>query len=97
MLVTGRTVTSGTASDLKRTIVRLRRFTQVALMRSNTYKTTSRKAERSRQLSQTGVITSLRRLFAKNRDNECNRDITPTIRLSLAISSAFIDLILSCT
>jgi len=28
MLVTGRTVSGGTASDLKRTIVRLRRFTQ---------------------------------------------------------------------
>ena len=24
-----------------------------------------------------GVSTSLRRLFAKNRDNECNRDLTP--------------------
>jgi hypothetical protein len=40
MLVTGRTVTGGTASDLKRTIVRLRRFTQVALMPPNTRKTT---------------------------------------------------------
>jgi hypothetical protein len=24
----------------------------------------------------TGVSTSLRRLFAKNRDNECNRDVS---------------------